>query len=471
MIFLLIHVVKRGESLWQIAANYRIPMQDIINANQLLSPSQLAIGQALVIPMQDLIHVVQAGETVWRIALEYGSSVQAIIAANNLTNPNSLYPGQRLYIPAKHHLVQAGETLWAIAQKYGVALQDLISVNKIQNPNQIHPGMILVIPHKGKKEIEVNGYQYFFLETKTVKENGKLLTYLSPFAYLIKEDGTMQEINDTPLISVAYRENVVPMMAITNFTSTQKGENLAHVILANQELQDKLLTNILKIMQEKGYQGLNIDFENVLPADRELYNNFLKRAVELLHQKGYFVSTALAPKVSGEQTGALYEAHDYRAHGKIADFVILMTYEWGYRKGPPQAISPIDKIKEVLDYAITVIPKEKIFFGFQIYARDWLIPHVAGQEAETFSPQAAELRAYKYGATIEYDTTSESPYYRYQDKEGRMHEVWFEDARSAQARFNLVKDLELKGISYWALGYSFPQNWALLQDNFVVKKL
>src|SRR5206468_11832810 len=145
-----------------------------------------------------------------------------------------------------------------------------------------------------------------------------------------------------------------------------------------------------------GYRELNVDFENVYPQDRDLYNQFLQKAVDRLHPEGYFVSTALAPKVSAEQKGLLYEAHDYPAHGRIVDFVVLMTYEWGYRLGPPQAVSPLNKIKDVLNYAVSVIPREKILMGFQLYARDWMIPHISGQEAETYSPQEAISRAVQH---------------------------------------------------------------------------
>ena len=193
-------------------------------------------------------------------------------------------------------------------------------------------------------------------------------------------------------------------------------------------------------------------------------------SVDYLHPRGYFVSTAVAPKTSATQSGLLYEAHDYEAHGRIADFVVLMTYEWGYRKGPPQAISPVNQMRRVVEYALSVMPPEKIFLGFQIYARDWKIPHVQGQEAETFSPQEAIRRAVQYGATIQYNITAESPFFRYVDEQGQGHEVWFEDARSAQAKFNMVKDYNLGGISYWALGYPYPQNWALLDDNFTIRK-
>ena len=145
-----------------------------------------------------------------------------------------------------------------------------------------------------------------------------------------------------------------------------------------------------------------MDFENVLPRDREAYNTFLREVTDRMHARGFFVSTAVAPKVSSEQTGLLYEAHDYEAHGRIVDFVILMTYEWGYRLGPPRAISPANEIRRVLDYAVTVIPRNKIYLGFQIYARDWVRPLVQGSQARTFCPLEAQNLAIRQNATISY---------------------------------------------------------------------
>ena len=421
-----------------------------------------------------IIHVVSKGEVLWQIANYYNSDIREIIEINGLLNPNKLLVGQALIIPSENTLytVKYGDTLWKIADKFDVSLQDLMDENKIVNTDVIHPGVILIIPSKQKPKIEVNGYTYILGEAAVpvIEEVGKYLTYLSPFAYVIQEDGGLRTLNDTDAIKAAYSNFVVPMMSITNFTITSKGENLAHVVLNNPQIIHTLQTNIINIMKEKGYKGLNIDIENVLPEDREAYNRFLQSTVDRMHQEGFFVSTALAPKESEEQRGLLYEAHDYEAHGRIADFVILMTYEWGWRGGPPQAISPINEIKDVLDYAITVIPRDKILMGFQIYARDWALPHVRGQEAETFSMQEAIARAVKYGVTIRYDEGAQSPFYHYTDEKGRAHEVWFEDARSAQAKFDLAKEYKLRGISYWALGYPFPQNWALLEDNFIIIK-
>ncbi len=470
---MLIHVVRPGETLWQISSFYRVPVSRIVEVNELPNANLLLIGQALVIPTEDTIHTVRSGDTLWRIAQNYGVSIQSIVQANDIENPSNISPGLRLFIPALRHRVQRGEALWMIAQRYGTTVQDLLKTNNIEDPNLIYPGTVLVIPRKQGPVIEVNGYIYILGADAIpiVEEDGEHLTYLSPFAYRIREDGSLSPIRDTEAVNTAIEEGVAPLMCITNFTYSELGENLAHIVLSSAEIQDRLLQNIINIMRDKGYVGLNVDFENVLPGDRELYNQFMQRAVDRLHPEGYSVSSALAPKISAEQHGLLYTAHDYPAHGRIADFVILMTYEWGWRLGPPQAISPINQIKRVLDYAVSVMPRNKLFFGFQIYARDWLLPHVQGREAETFSMREAMDRARRYRVTIQYDTTAQSPFYRYTDEQGRRHEVWFEDARSAQAKFDVVKSYNLRGVSYWALGYPFPENWVLLEDNFNIRRL
>jgi spore germination protein len=467
-----IYVVEPGDSVWKIAESYHVPPETIIEANGLVNPDALVVGEALVIPMEDAVHIVQPGETLWSIARSYGLSVQDLLQNNSIVNPDSIYAGQAIYIPVLRYRVAAGDTLWKIARRYNISEQDLARINDITNPNNLAVGTVLILPGKSRPAIGVNGYLDVFGQSAVpiVRRYGGYLTYLTPFAYLIQEDGSLQTIDDGPAVQAAKEIGTVPMMAVTNFTSTSRGENLSSTILNNPTLVETVLDNILTIMRQKGYRGLNVDFENVLPSDREAYNNFLERAATRLHAEGYFLSTALAPKTGPEQAGLLYEAHDYPAHGRIADFVILMTYEWGYRKGPPQAISPIDQIRKVLDYAVTVIPREKIYFGFQIYARDWTLPHKAGQEAETFSPQEAVMRAARFGAEIQYDFRTESPFFRYTDDNGVQHEVWFEDARSAQAKFNAVKDYNLAGISYWTIGYPFPQNWVLLEDNFLIKR-
>lgn len=468
---MLIHVVKRGDTLWQLARLYNVSTNSIQQINQLPNLDRLLLGQSIVIPVAGTFHTIKPGDTFWSIASQYGISVNAILQANQTVNPNSLIPGSTLYIPPLIHIVQSGQNLSQIARLYGTTVDAIIRENQITNPNLIYVGSQLVIP-RSKPLIEVNAYSYQKDQdaANTLQQIGHLLTYFSPFAYMIKEDGTLEPFDDDLMLQAAVSKNAVPMLAITNLSSTSTGTNLAHSVLSNPQIRETLITNILRVMDEKGYKGVNIDFEYVPPEDRENYNQFLQLAVDRLHERGYFVSTAVAPKTSGAQTGLLYTAHDYEAHGRIADFVVLMTYEWGWRGASPQAISPINQMRRVVEYALSVMPANKIFLGFQIYARDWKIPHKQGDVAETFSAQEAVRRATQYNAVIQYDEVAQSPFFRYTDENGQGHEVWFEDARSAQAKFDMAKQYNLRGISYWALGYPYPQNWALLNDNFTIRK-
>jgi spore germination protein len=468
----LIHVVQRGETLWKIAERYGVTIQGINNVNELPDINHLVPGLALVIPTAVRYHTVRPGEVLWQIAQNYGTTVNELMRENHLTNPNTLAPGMVLVIPPRRYTVQAGDTLGRIAERFHTTVRDIVQVNQIQDPNNLVVGTVLVIPGGRKPTIEVNAftYQSDAEGAQSIHRHGNELTYMAPFAYRIRNDGGLEPFKDEQMIAAAQGEQVVPMLAITNFTSAEAGSQLAHEVLSSVDVQNTLLTNIIQTMKSKGYKGLNVDFENVRPEDREPYNRFLQRATERLHNEGFFISTSLAPKTSSAQQGLLYEAHDYAAHGRIVDFVVLMTYEWGYRLGPPQAISPLNQIKAVIDYAITVIPRNKIMMGFQLYARDWLLPHQQGMQAETFSPQEAVRRAIQHNAIIHYGPTSQSPYFRYVDDQGRTHEVWFEDARSALAKFDLVKAYGLRGISYWVLGYPYPQNWVLLADNFNIQK-
>lgn len=470
-VVLIIHVVQSGENLYEIAQQYQVNLQQLIAINELPDPNALVVGLALLIPIKGTMHTVQSGESMWSIAQSYQLPLDMLTQANPMINPDILSPGMRIFIPLISHQVLAGETLAGIAARYGVSISAIAQENSLTDIALIYPGQILYIP-RNKMEIDVNAYSYQTdaAGAASIQEVGDLLTLASPFAYIMRENGTLEPIEDEQRIAASLSANVVPMMSLTNFTSTEAGSNLANVIFSSDELMGLILNEVVEIMQDKGYQGLNIDFENVLPEDRERYNHFIQLAVDRLHPEGYFVSTAVAPKTSSDQQGLLYEAIDYEAHGRIADFVILMTYEWGYRLGPPQAISPIDQMRRVVEYALTVMPPEKIYLGFQIYARDWDIPHVQGQEAATFSPQEAVELAVTHNAEIQFDETAASPFFRYEDEEGQVHEVWFEDARSAQAKFDLAKEFNLAGISYWALGYPFPQNWELLQSNFTIRK-
>ncbi|GKU80543.1 LysM peptidoglycan-binding domain-containing protein [Paenibacillus sp. L3-i20] len=424
------------------------------------------------------IHTIKRGDTLWDLSRKFDVPLEHIFVANGLSNQSPLVIGQAIIIPTSSgggtHTVAVGETLWKIGQRYGVSLQELVKVNKIHNPALIYAGQVLSIPLPHKPIIEVNTYTEKFNDygVNLINEVGDYLTYLSPFSYRIRPDGSLMPLDDTAILHAGIEKRAAPMMVISNYEGSNFSPEIAHIAVADLNIQIVIIGNILTEMKQKGYMTLHVDFEYVPPEDKELFNAFLQRLVNTLHSFGYLVSSALAPKLTAEQAGTLYEAHDYEAQGRIVDFVILMTYEWGWSGGPPRAVAPLNEVVKVLNYALSVIPPGKIVLGMPLYGYDWPLPYVqGGQWAPSISSFEAVKRAAKYGSTIFYDESSQSPYYNYYDEEGKPHVVWFEDARSVQAKYDIVKMFKLRGVSFWVLGVPFPQNWFVLGENFTIKKL
>ncbi|MCM3672143.1 glycoside hydrolase family 18 protein [Mesobacillus maritimus] len=422
------------------------------------------------------IHVIQSGNTLAGIARAYGSTVNDIVEANDIPNPNRLVVGQTVVIPiiGSFYWVQQGDSLYSIARKFGTSYQELARINRIPVDQPLRIGLRLYIPQRPKVRSETNAYVEPRGNTvapaleNAAREAAPYLTYLAPFSYQALRDGSLKEplLNNFPQIARA--NNNTLMMVITNQENDQFSDELGRIILNDMTVQERFLNNIVDTARRVGFRDIHFDFEFLRPADREAYNNFLRKARDRFRQQGWLISTALAPKTSAEQKGAWYEAHDYRAHGEIVDFVVIMTYEWGYSGGPAMAVSPIGPVREVLEYALTEMPGNKIMMGQNLYGYDWTLPFVQGSTARAVSPQQAIQLAADNGVAIQYDQKAQAPFFNYTDREGKRHEVWFEDARSIQAKFDLIKELNLRGISYWKLGLSFPQNWLLITENFNV---
>ena len=231
-----------------------------------------------------------------------------------------------------------------------------------------------------------------------------------------------------------------------------------------------MIENLIPLLIEKGYRGLDIDFEFIPVEDARAYADFVARMRKLLSPLGLPVIVALAPKTSAQQRGLLYEGHDYALLSQAADQVLLMTYEWGYTYGPPMAVAPLPNVRRVVEYALTEMAADKIWLGIPNYGYDWILPYQRGRRATSISNQYAVTLAARYGAAIRYDEQAQSPWFRYVDEMGREHEVWFEDARSIRSKLALIPEYGLYGAGYWNLMRPFPQNWVILNSLYNIRE-
>jgi len=424
------------------------------------------------------IYVVKPGDSLWSIGKKFGIMPGHIADVNKIKDPGNLVIGQTLIIPSKEtqYIIKPGETIWSISKKFGVSENSILERNNITNSSAVYPGLVIKIPEKSKNYgyMEVNG---FIQPSNPLKERAVLgesiqyLTYVTPFSHHVNADGSLTPLDDAVILQLAKANKTAPMVSVTNISGDNFDTKLISSILSSSELSQTLINNILSLIKSTGSYGVIVDFERIPPENREKYNNFLRKLVSKLHPQ-YLVATALAPKTSDIKTGSWHGAHDYKAHGEIVDFVIIMTYEWGWSGGPPMAVAPLNEVRKVINYAVSVIPPKKIMMGIPLYGYDWTLPYTPKAEfAEAIGNQAAIDRAGKYKTVIKYDEKSESPYYRYFDENRKEHVVWFEDARSVEAKYKLASEYGLRGVSYWSLAQPFPQNWQVLDNMFKITKL
>ncbi len=424
-----------------------------------------------------LIHVVRPGETLYAIAGRYGADPELLRTANGVPDSGALAVGQTLVIQPVEtfHVVQPGQTLSGVARLYGVSLRQLYRNNYgLEGRPALRPGQTLVIAYDEERlgTASTNGYAYPFISPEELGATLPYMSYLTPFTYGIDQEGGLLPLDDGALLAEARRLGAAPLMHLSTLTEAgQFSSQRAASLLEDPARQAALTDQVLATIAEKGYLGLDVDFEYLPAALREAYASFITALRERLAPLGLPVLAALAPKTRPDQPGLLYEAHDYALLGAAADYVLLMTYEWGYTYGPPMAVAPLPNVRQVLDYAVTVIPREKIYLGIPNYGYDWPLPFVQGEtRARSISNQEAVAIAVANGAEIQFDERAQSPWFRY-TREGVEHQVWFEDARSMSAKLRLIQEYGLWGAGYWNLMRPYPQGWTVLNALYRVRDL
>lgn len=425
--------------------------------------------------MRVQIHVTARGETLYAIGRRYGVAPGLIARFNGLRDGAALAVGQALLIlfPRQSYTVRPGDTLTAIARRLGTSPAQLLR----DNPNLggvplLFPGQVLVSGFEARpgRAIEVSGYAYPFVDQGVLRSILPYASALVPFTYGITEDGGVVPLDDEALVALARQYGARPLLHLSTLTEDGSFSSArASAVLRDAALRAALVDAAVAAMEAGGYEGMDVDFEYVDPADAALYAYFLGELRARVNALGYALTAALAPKTSADQPGVHYQGHDYSLIGQNVDVVLLMTYEWGYSQGPPMAVAPLASVRRVLDYAVTAFPASKALLGMPNYAYDWTLPFVSGtSRARLLGNQEAVNLAVRQGAEIRFDETAQTPWFTYTDGAGSVHEVWFEDPRSIDAKLGLVDEYGLRGLGYWNFMRPFVANFSLLNVRYRV---
>ena len=239
-------------------------------------------------------------------------------------------------------------------------------------------------------------------------------------------------------------------------------------MLATAQSRAAFIQNIIELIEGYGFDGVNIDIEDVYLEDSVRLSAFYRELGRALDERGYFLSASVPSRISDEPFNPFSDPFQYAPIGAAVDeFVVMLYNEHGWPGSGPGPVVSIGWMDRVLRYTMTKMPRDKIIAAVSVFGFDFNLD--TGRNTYVTYQMAID-RAQQYNAQIIFDEETQTPMYSYVDEQGQRHEVWFEDSRSIQAKVQKAWDLGIKGIALWRLGMEDPAIWTMLRDEVVVRK-
>jgi spore germination protein len=254
------------------------------------------------------------------------------------------------------------------------------------------------------------------------------------------------------------RDLSIPLIpTIANITHGHWAYSPVATMLGDPAAMNHHITDIVTLVNREHYAGIDIDYENLKTTDRDSFTTFVTHLSQALHAHHKILSVALFAKTTNAGDNQRNAAQDYAAIGTAADETRLMAYDHHWASSPPGPVAPISWVRDVLTYAKTQIPPEKIVLGIPVAGYDWVDGHAA-----PVTWQQCIQRTTAFNTSVHYDQRNQAPWFRYTDPQGRQHEVWFENADSTKAKLHAVKVSGIRGIYLWMYGRADGQTWSQL---------
>lgn len=502
------YTVQSGDSITSIAQRFGISTQQLTTANQ-LTDDEIVPGQLLFIPIQVsrvITYTVQPGDSLYQIARQYNTLVESIVQLNRLQSTD-LAVGQRLIIPQyTEAVVNVGRAniRSGPGTNYGV-IQTVTSSARLPVTNT-NRDWIQVSMHNGntgwvsrnlanlrvydgsKPILSVVGF-YTLQEGpalpssfRSFVDNTSQISALPLFMYRFDQDdptsiekfGQFADIEVETLVAIAHRNNVMIMPVVHNLLYGEGGQEASREVvktmLATPQSRRTTIDNIIALIDRFGFDGVNIDIEDVFMDDSGRLSEFYTELGSAMRSRGYFLSASVPARIRDYPPfNPFSDPFDYGVIGAAVDqFVVMLYNEHGWPGSGPGPVVSSGWMNKVIAYTLTKMPAEKIVAAISVFGFDFNL--TTGQNTYATYEMAAKL-AERYGQSITFDQDTLTPMFSYTDDQGNEHEVWFENAESIIAKIRLAWQQGIAGVALWRLGMEDPAAWPRIESEIVVEKI
>lgn len=275
------------------------------------------------------------------------------------------------------------------------------------------------------------------------------LNVLVPRWYYLNASGKLSDHTDTSLLNWAHKNGREVWAMIGNRSNAE----MTHQILSSATLRQSVISSIAANTVKYELDGINIDFENVMPQDRENLTLFVTQLSAEMKRLGAKLSIDVSPDLNTDWTAAF----DYAALGRQLDYLVLMSYDehWG---GSPKAgsVSSLPWSKSAVQRLLTQIRANQAIVAFPLYTRDWKLASSVSSEDITLVEQGRRIRSFQAPISWNAEVGQYEAGYR---SGGVQHRIWTEDARSLSVKHLMASEYKVAGFAYWYPGAETADVW------------
>jgi spore germination protein len=284
----------------------------------------------------------------------------------------------------------------------------------------------------------------------SVAAHADQISLVSPTGLMAGADGTLSGGPDAPAVTAALNHHlpVWPLVQNQGFDSAATS-----TLLHNSAAVDRLVQALRAVAGRAGFGGIQLDFEEVSPADRDALSSLISALGSALHKDGHLLAVDVVPHKPGS-VNIHSGAYDLKAIAAAADLVTLMAYEQHNASTAPGPVAGLDWDRQLLAGSLPDLDSGRTLLGLPLYTRTW---SATGSPADSYASAVSGALAAS-GARVDYDFAGATALIHAAD--GAI--TFFDDAQSLAVKMSLLTDDKLTGIAMWRLGFEDPALWTLL---------
>ena len=334
---------------------------------------------------------------------------------------------------------------------------------------------------QGQPEMEVL-FAYRPRAFDALKRNVDNVTIVAPEPFIVDAGGVVYGEIEPRLLALARAHNLKVMPQIKNLDPNGGlfSQAAVHHILNDEKTRKRVIEAMVRLCKEYGLWGMQVDFEDVHINDRDALTQFYREAAEALHSEGFAISICAvhrAEESAGPNTYTRWMmenwrgAYDLKALGEIGDFVKIMSYGQHTRRTTPGPSQGLPWLEEVVQYFLQSVPAEKLSLGLTMSgSRYFTVADTARyyQNGRSWSggvsvPEAASLLEQYGGEPLAWDDR-QKVLFGYFERGGLYEWIFIDnDLRSLEAKLDLVRKYNLRGINSWFSGGEVDGAWEMIE--------